>query len=148
MLESLKKRRKQLLWARWTCFAVSIACCTVPVLVVAKMALPSIAKKCNWVGISGFGLCMVAIVFIIVAKGAAKEIIEKIPFTVGVLITEGIVLCILLGLKSIIEDAILIFEVATIGAAVGAVFNLASYFINIELATVKEKILRVEIKGE
>lgn len=148
MLESLKKRRKQLLWARWTCFAMSIACCTVPVLVVAKMAFPSIAKNCNWVGISGFGLCLAAIIFVIVAKGAVKEIVEKIPFTVGVLVSEGTVLCILIGLKSIIEDAILIFEVAAIGAAVGAVFNLASYFINIELTTVKEKILRIEIKGE
>ena len=148
MLESLKKRRKQLLWARWTCFVMSIACCTVPVIVVAKMAVPSIAKNCNWVGISGFGLCLAAIIFVIVAKGAVKEIVEKIPFTVGVLVSEGAVLCILIGLKSIIEDAILIFEVAAIGAAVGAIFNLASYFINIELATVKEKILRIEIKGE
>ena len=148
MVERLKAKRKKMLWARWTLFGMAIASCLVPTIIAIKTAIPSISSNFSWIGISTFGLCMAAIVAIIVARGAVREISCKLPFTVGVLVSELIVLGILFGLKAMIEDAVLIFEVSAIGAAVGSVFNVASYFLANEAKDIKEKILRLEVKDE
>lgn len=148
MLEKLKKKYRGLLAARWGCFVASILCCIIPAVAVIRMALPSITAKSNWLGLSTFGICMASIIVFIVAKGAIREISEKIPFTVGVMVSEIVILGVLIGLKGMIEDAILIFEVAASGACVGSIFNVASYFLNIEAKTTKEKIIRVEVKDE
>ncbi len=138
----LKKKYKRYMWLRWICFVLAIVACAVPAIVAACYAAPSVQKNVRVLDVSAFGLCMAALIAFGTAKSAIRELAPRLPFTVRVLIVELIVLGLLVSVRLIINDAILILGVSVIGAAVGFVFNLISYFCKLAAIDVEKEYYR------
>ena len=130
MIEELKKKYRRLMWARWIFFILAIVACIVPTMVAIFSAAPAVKDKVSAAQVSTLGLCIGALIALGTARGAIKELSPKLPFAIGVFAVELIVLGLLCGVRSLLDDAILILQVSACGSAVGIVFGLVSHFCN------------------
>lgn len=136
---SIEKKKRMYKWARRITFAMSIGFCIVPVLVAAIDIVPRVESKSEVISISVVGAVIASIVVLVVLKSLIAKYISILPYSSFVLVGSGILLALTWGLKQIIDDAIAILTIATIGACVGFAFELASRYCKNKLAELKER---------
>lgn len=138
----MAKQYKRYKWAQYICFALSILCCLVPVVVAAFKISPVIKTTESKLALGGVAVVMVAIIALIVCRSLIRKYIAMIPYTLTVLIAVGSVLLMLCGLEKIIDDAKAILFVGVIGAAAGFVFELASMYCKTMARDIKDEFIR------
>lgn len=136
---NIEKKYKGYKWTQYITFVLSIISCLVPVAVAAINIAPEIKETESKIAFGGVGVVILAIVALIVFRSFVSKYISKLPYTLTVLVCVGIMLILMLCLKHIIDDAIAILIVATIGAGVGFVLELVSMYCKAMAAELKER---------
>ena len=119
------ERRKYRI-AQYILFALSIISCLVPAIVAAFKVAPSVKSTGSKFALGGVAVFICGIIALIVFRNIVKKLIAKMPYTLAVLVTVGILLGFMLLIEKIVDDAIAILIVGVIGAGVGLLFELAA----------------------
>lgn len=122
----MKKRYKRFRWAQYILFVLSIASCTLPIVVSSIRIIPTAKTTGSKFALGGVAAFFCAVIVLIVCKSLVVKFISKLPFTLTVLLSIGAMLLLMLCLKQIIDDAIAILLVGLIGALAGFALELGS----------------------
>lgn len=125
---SIEKKYKTYRWIQYITFVLSIVSCVIPIAVAAINIAPEIKNTEGKIAFGGVGLFILAVVALIVFRSLVTKYISKLPYTLTVLVCVGAMLLLMLCLKHIIDDAIAVLIVATIGAGVGFTLELVSMY--------------------
>jgi O-antigen/teichoic acid export membrane protein len=140
--DKLKKQYKAFRIAQLACFIASIISCVLPVVISAIRVAPNIKETEDKIALSGVGIFIVAVVVLIVFRSIVVKYISKLPYTLTVVISVGVMLLLTVCLEKIIDDAIAVLIVAFIGAAVAFVLELVSMYLKSRANEIKEIYLR------
>ena len=138
----LKKRYKRMRWCQYALFALAILSCIVPVLLAVFKVGATVKTTEGKLALGGVAIFVGAIVALIVLRSLVIKFLSKLPFTLTALVSVGALLLLCLGLRSIINDAIVILAVGLVGAFVGLVFEAASMVFRAEADDAREMYLR------
>lgn len=126
--DKVEKKYKAYRWVQYISFVLSILSCLVPVAVAALNTAPRMQSAESKFALGGVALFFLAIFALIVFRSLVNKFISRLPYTLTVLISVGIILLLMICLERIIDDAIAILAVGVIGAAVGFVLELISMY--------------------
>jgi O-antigen/teichoic acid export membrane protein len=124
--EKLEKRYKALRFAQYATFILSIVACTVPLIVASIRVVPAVKSGEERWSLIGIGVVITAIILVIVLRSLIRKYIDKLPYTLIVLVVSVVMLISVICLKRIIDDAIAVLWVAAISAAAAFLLELAS----------------------
>lgn len=125
-MEALKKKYRTIKIATVACYIAAYLSASVPEIIAAIIAAPSVKEKASMWNIAGFASALVLLMVIIVGGGAIRKFSQKLPFTLNAFVIFAIILVLFWAMQDIISDAIVITLAGTIGAAVGVVFEVAA----------------------
>lgn len=140
--DKLKKQYKAFRISQLVCFIASIVSCVLPIIISAIRIAPNIKETEDKIALSGVGIFIVAVVVLIVFRSIVVKYISKLPYTLTVVISVGVMLLLTVCLEKIIDDAIAILMTAFIGAAVAFVLELVSMYLKSRANEIKEIYLR------
>ena len=139
LLQKLNNKYKGYSWARGIFRVLSIISCTIPEIVVAlDVGLTYKSSESKW-ALGGTAIAMSAIMLLIVLRNFVKENIPKIPWTIPVMVSFGIMTLLLWALKRVIDDAFAICLTGLIGACVAFIFNLVYMYCKSRADEIKDE---------
>ena len=135
----MKKRYKRYKLTQYVCFALSLLCCLVPVIVSAIRVAPAMKTTESKFALGGVAVFFAAVIILIVCRSLIRKYISKLPYTLAVLLSIAAMLFLIICLKQIIDDAIAILLVGVLGAAAGFVFELVSMYCKVIAQEIKDE---------
>ena len=142
--ENLEKRYKVLKWIQYITFVMSIVSCTVPLIIACFRVVPAVKSGEERWSIVGVAAVITSVILLIVLRSLVRKVIDKLPYTLVVLVSVVVMLIAAICLKRIIDDAIAVLWVAAISCAVAFVLELTSMFCKIMADNTKEEYGRIE----
>ena len=142
--EKLEKRYKTLRWIQYIAFVMSIVACTVPLIIACVRVVPAVKSGEERWSIVGVGAVITSVILLIVFRSLVRKVIDKLPYTLVVLVSVVVMLIAAICLKRIIDDAIAVLWVAAISCASAFVLELTSMFCKIMADNTKEEYGRIE----
>jgi O-antigen/teichoic acid export membrane protein len=124
--EKLEKKYKALRITQYVTFILSIIACTIPLVVTCIRVVPEFKNGEERWSLFGVAAVITAIILIVVLRGLIRKFIDKLPYTVSVLIVSVLMLVLTICLKRIIDDAIAVLWVAAISSAAAFLLELTS----------------------
>ena len=124
--EKLEKRYKALRFTQYATFILSIVACTVPLIVACIRVVPAVKSGEEKWSLIGIGVVITSVILIIVLRSLIRKYIDKLPYTLIVMVASVVMLISVICLKRIIDDAIAILWVAAISAAAAFLLELTS----------------------
>jgi Na+/melibiose symporter-like transporter len=134
----MAKEYKRYRIAQYILFVLSIISCLIPAVVAAFRVAPSVKSTESKIALGGVAVFFCGVIALIVLRNLVKKLIAKMPYTLAVLITVGILLIFMLLIEKIVDDAIVILIVGVVGAGVGLLFELASMWCKVRADEIKD----------
>ncbi len=138
MIKKYKKFRR----VQRILFWLAIASCIVPTLWATVSVGATIETAGRRIALSAVAVLMCGTVALIVLKSLVMKFVSKLPFTLTVLIGVGMMFLVLIGIRQILDDAVLIMGVSLAGAFVGFVFEAASLICKAQAIEIYDLYLR------
>ena len=135
---ALQKKYRTYKWLQYITFVLSIVSCIVPVVIAGINIVPEIKNTESKIALGGVAIFIVAGIALVVFRSLVTKYISKLPYSLTVLISVAVALLLMICLRKIIDDAIALLIVGTIGAAVALVLELASMYFKSASAELKE----------
>lgn len=142
--EKLEKRYKTFRWIQYIAFVTSIVACTVPLIIACFRVVPAVKSGEERWSIVGVAAVITSVILLIVLRSLVRKIIDKLPYTLIVLVSVVVMLIAAICLKRIIDDAIAVLWVAAISCAAAFVLELTSMLCKIMADNTKEEYGRIE----
>ena len=142
--DKLEKRKKVLRWIQSIAFWLSLASCSVPLIISCIRVIPTVETKAQKWSIGGVAVIITAIILCVVLRSLISKYITKIPYTLIVVVVSVVMLVLAYCLKIIIDDAIAILWVASISSSVAFVLELVSRLCKAMAEYTDEEIRRIE----
>lgn len=136
------KKYKKYRWAQRILFCLAIASCVIPTLWTTISVGVTIETVDRRIALGGVAVFVCGAVALIVLKSLIMKFLSKLPFTLTVLIGVGVMFLVLIGIRKILDDAVLIVGVSLVGAFVGFGFEAASMICKAQAAEIKDLYLR------
>ena len=139
-LTKLEKRYKRLRWTQHVLFWISIIAAIVPALIVTFKvgALYKVSTGIKW-RLAGYAIFVVAIGFILIAKGLISKLRDKLPWAITAVVGTWIMTGFIAAIKSIIEDAFIISFALAIGCTTAAVLSAVSDLCKAQADTLRDE---------
>ena len=134
----MAKEYKRYRIAQYILFVLSLISCLIPAVVAAFRVAPAVKSTESKIALGGVAVFFCGVIALIVLRNLVKKLIAKIPYTLAVLITVGILLIFMLFIEKIVDDAIVILIVGVVGAGVGLLFELASMWCKARADEIKD----------
>jgi uncharacterized membrane protein YoaK (UPF0700 family) len=136
--DTINKRYRAYKWLQYITFVLSIAACTVPVVIAGINIVPEVKNTESKIALGGVAIFVAAAIALVVFRSLVTKYISKLPYSLTVFISVGVALLLMICLRKIIDDAIALLIVGTIGAAAGLVLELASMYFKTASKELKE----------
>ena len=140
----LEKRYKVFRWIQYISLALSIVSCFIPLLVSCIRVVPCVETAAQKWSIGGIAAIITAIILGVALRSLIQRFIDKLPYTLIVLVVSGVMLALVICLKNIIDDAIAVLWVAVISSGVAFALELTSMLFKALAEHTKEEYGRVE----
>lgn len=124
--DKLNKRYKALRWAQYIAFWLGNLACVIPMLVASVKIVPGIENTEGKLAFGGVAIFFTAIVALVLAKGIIAQVANKIPPALLVFITVAALLIFMICLQKVIDEAVAILAVGTVGSFAGVLIGFAS----------------------
>jgi hypothetical protein len=143
----MAKRYKRYKWAQLICFLLAIVSCILPPIIATLTFAPSLECVEDRLALDGVAIFFSAVVLLVVFRSLVKKLIAKIPFTLVVMLSLGVMLLLFICLRRIVDDAITMLVIGLIGSGGGFLLEIASIYLGNRAEEEKEIYMRTRGDG-
>lgn len=141
--EELDKKYKTYRWAQHICLVLAFVSCIAPMVISSLKVAPAMKNTESKLALGGVAIFIIAVVSLILLRNVVKKYLTNLPCTLAVFIIVVALLLFIVCLKKIIDDAIAVLLVGTVGCFIGVIFETVSLICKMNADDIKESVRRM-----